>query len=296
VHPTLGSLARFQAFFYTSAFFQSDGVPPPAPARVTQTVGRRNGAFLNDVPLLFCYPKRKVIVMIYFGMFRKFITPVVVLVLITACGTLQTISTPLPTTTTSPTIHPTEPPAQPCEGMTGNQSPSYTLVSIGAKAELLWKVEFVPWWVRSSPDGRILAVTDGGDSIFELKPDGGLAVAFRCPGVSIETAVAASDGAIWFAARDGGRLYRVPLDGKVSIMAQSGNRNLEAGVNGSVYAMENGLSRIDTDGTITKITDNISGRKFAVGPKGEIVALDNGNIVRISDSGEITKVASGYGP
>jgi len=39
VHPTLGILARFQAFFYASAFFQSDGIPPPAPARVTQTVG-----------------------------------------------------------------------------------------------------------------------------------------------------------------------------------------------------------------------------------------------------------------
>jgi len=39
VHPTLGSLARFQAFFYALAFFQSDGVPPPTPARVTQTVG-----------------------------------------------------------------------------------------------------------------------------------------------------------------------------------------------------------------------------------------------------------------
>jgi hypothetical protein len=38
VHPTLGILARFQAFFYASAFFQSDCVPPPAPARVTQTV------------------------------------------------------------------------------------------------------------------------------------------------------------------------------------------------------------------------------------------------------------------
>jgi hypothetical protein len=34
VHPTLGILARFQAFF------QSDSVPPPTPARVTQTVGR----------------------------------------------------------------------------------------------------------------------------------------------------------------------------------------------------------------------------------------------------------------
>jgi hypothetical protein len=39
VHPTLGILAQFQAFFYALSFFQSDGVPPPAPARVTQTVG-----------------------------------------------------------------------------------------------------------------------------------------------------------------------------------------------------------------------------------------------------------------
>jgi len=39
VHPTLGILARFQAFFYASAFSQSDSAPPPAPARVTQTVG-----------------------------------------------------------------------------------------------------------------------------------------------------------------------------------------------------------------------------------------------------------------
>jgi len=45
VHPTLGSLARFQAFFYASAFFQSDGVPPPAPARVTQTVGAPSEAW-----------------------------------------------------------------------------------------------------------------------------------------------------------------------------------------------------------------------------------------------------------
>ncbi len=40
VHPTLGSLANSQAVFYALLFSQSDGVPPPAPARVTQTVGR----------------------------------------------------------------------------------------------------------------------------------------------------------------------------------------------------------------------------------------------------------------
>jgi hypothetical protein len=42
VHPTLGILARFQAFFYALSFSQSDGAPPPAPARVTQTVGRQS--------------------------------------------------------------------------------------------------------------------------------------------------------------------------------------------------------------------------------------------------------------
>jgi len=40
VHPTLGILARFQAFSYALSFSQSDGVPPPDPARVTQTVGQ----------------------------------------------------------------------------------------------------------------------------------------------------------------------------------------------------------------------------------------------------------------
>jgi len=33
-HPTLGILAQFQAFF------QSDGVPPPAPARVMQAISQ----------------------------------------------------------------------------------------------------------------------------------------------------------------------------------------------------------------------------------------------------------------
>jgi hypothetical protein len=40
VHPTLGILPRFQAFFYAFSFFQLDGFAIPAPARVTQTVGR----------------------------------------------------------------------------------------------------------------------------------------------------------------------------------------------------------------------------------------------------------------
>jgi hypothetical protein len=41
VHPTLGSLRKSQAFFYALAFFQLDGFAVPAPARVTQTVGRQ---------------------------------------------------------------------------------------------------------------------------------------------------------------------------------------------------------------------------------------------------------------
>jgi hypothetical protein len=47
VHPTLGIRRHFQAFSYASAFFQSDGVPPPAPARVTQTVGRWREKYIS---------------------------------------------------------------------------------------------------------------------------------------------------------------------------------------------------------------------------------------------------------
>jgi hypothetical protein len=32
VHPTLGILARFQAFFYALSFFQSDGVSAARPS------------------------------------------------------------------------------------------------------------------------------------------------------------------------------------------------------------------------------------------------------------------------
>jgi streptogramin lyase len=60
--------------------------------------------------------------------------------------------------------------------------------------------------------------------------------------------------------------------------------------------MENGLVHIDPDGATEVISDAVGGRKFAIGPQGEIVALSGGNIVRVSDRGEITQIASGYGP
>jgi hypothetical protein len=40
VHLTLGSLRKSQAFFYALSFFWLDGFAVPAPAQVTQTVGR----------------------------------------------------------------------------------------------------------------------------------------------------------------------------------------------------------------------------------------------------------------
>jgi hypothetical protein len=40
VHLTLGILRQSQAVFYASAFFWLDGFAVPAPAQVTQTVGR----------------------------------------------------------------------------------------------------------------------------------------------------------------------------------------------------------------------------------------------------------------
>ena len=40
VHLTLGILRQPQAVFYALSFFQLDGFAAPAPAQVTQTVGR----------------------------------------------------------------------------------------------------------------------------------------------------------------------------------------------------------------------------------------------------------------
>jgi len=222
-----------------------------------------------------------------------------------ACGpepqaTAEIEGATAPAPTTPPTARPspsaTAARPQPCEGEAPPRGVDYTLIVPGVEAQILWRAQFVPWWVRPSPDGRILAVTDHGDSIYELRPDGTLGVAFRCPGVAIETFAVASDGALWFAAWDGGRLYRVSPDRSVSILAQGGNRNLEAGLDGSVYAVENGLVRVDPDGTTEVISDSVTGRRLAIGPQGEIVALVDGNLVRISDSGEVTQIASGYGP
>jgi hypothetical protein len=46
--PDAGESGAIPSIFHASAFFQSDGVPPPAPVRVTQTVRRgRNDKEVN---------------------------------------------------------------------------------------------------------------------------------------------------------------------------------------------------------------------------------------------------------
>ncbi len=183
-----------------------------------------------------------------------------------------------------------------CQGERQQTMPGYSLKLAGASAEMLWQTIFVPWWVRTGADGKVYAVSDGGDSIYEIKPDGTLTEAFTCPGVQIETGIMASDGAFWFATRDGGRLYRVDPDGSVKILAQNGNRNLEAGPDGSVYRLENGLDRVDADGTQTQITKELNGRKFAISPNGEIAAMKDGRVMLVSENGEMRELAAGYGP
>ncbi len=56
VHPTLGIRRHFQAFFYAVSFFCLDGVPPPTPARVTQTVGQPStkNKFVFESQSWFC--------------------------------------------------------------------------------------------------------------------------------------------------------------------------------------------------------------------------------------------------
>lgn len=185
---------------------------------------------------------------------------------------------------------------QVCGGEPTQPEIGFQITEAGVEAELIWRVGFVPWWVRTSPGGRVLAVSDGGDAIYELKPNGSLDIAFQCLGVQIESFTAASDGALWFAARNDERVYRVDASGDVRIMAQHGNNNLEAGPNGEVYAMGEGLVRITLDGEVESITDHVEGRKFAVGPNGEIAVMKDESVFLVNDSGEFIELASGYGP
>jgi len=231
-----------------------------------------------------------------------------VFLLLAACSsaTADTATTAPATTTpkTEPTARPTSIPASPtpkvyCQG----QSPSiedvarsYAQPKYGTQVEILWQSGFVPWWVRASADGRILAVSDGGDSIYELKPDGTLAVAFACPGAMIETFAAASDGALWFVERRGGALFRVDPSGEVTRIADNGNRNLEAGPDGSVYALEKGLYQYTPDGQRTTISTEVFGRKMAVGPNGELAFNLGGDIATLDEGGELQILASGFGP
>ena len=53
MHLTLGSLATFQAVSYAWAFFWLDGFAVPAPAQVTQSVGRL--AFFYTKSTMFKY-------------------------------------------------------------------------------------------------------------------------------------------------------------------------------------------------------------------------------------------------
>jgi hypothetical protein len=46
--PDVGDSHRFTGCFYTPTLSRADGVPPPAPAQVTQTVGRLSKMLSND--------------------------------------------------------------------------------------------------------------------------------------------------------------------------------------------------------------------------------------------------------
>jgi hypothetical protein len=48
VHLTLGILRKSQAVFYALSFFQLDGFAVPAPAQVTQTVGKNLTLFSKN--------------------------------------------------------------------------------------------------------------------------------------------------------------------------------------------------------------------------------------------------------
>ena len=68
VHLTLGILRKSQAVFYAFAFFQLDGFAVPAPAQVTQTVGRQKtegvSSFMKNPLPLKLYAKNRYLLVV----------------------------------------------------------------------------------------------------------------------------------------------------------------------------------------------------------------------------------------
>ena len=179
----------------------------------------------------------------------------------------EMIPTPTVVEEAAPEVTSTPEP-QLCKEGNFEDHPYYTIVDPDTIVEMVWEVQFIPWWLRATHDGRLLAITRDGDSIYELKPDGSLEVVFRCPGIKIESFAIATDESIWFGSREEERLYRLNSDGSLEIMKKAfGRLNLEAGPDGSVYAMNHGLTRFDRDGKSEELTNMISSRQFAIGPE-----------------------------
>ncbi len=73
MHPTLGIRRHFQVFSYASAFFQSDGVPPPAPARVTQTVSPLSKIHMSENSLDYIHGVA-VLILLITGLVETFLS------------------------------------------------------------------------------------------------------------------------------------------------------------------------------------------------------------------------------
>lgn len=112
----------------------------------------------------------------------------------------------------------------------------------------------------------------------------------------MQSFAATNDGALWLGNSDG-RVFRVGLDGKTKLISSTGYNQLEAAPDNSVYALgESGLVHFLPDGTETLIADQVGGRKFAISPEGQVVVKYEGTVYLVSETGELTVLASGYGP
>jgi hypothetical protein len=181
-----------------------------------------------------------------------------------------------------------------CEGEpTG---PIYDVITRpGIEVELIYRPEFMPYDVSVGSNNRIVAVPQAGEEIFELNPDGSVEVTYKCHGVQMATVAAATDGAIWFTTRGDCSLIRVNSSGEPTRIYENGNCNIETGPNGTIYAMDNGIVRVDPDGNQELITDQVQDeRKIAISPNNDIVVgTYDGRIINVDKDGNITDVATG---
>jgi streptogramin lyase len=186
-------------------------------------------------------------------------------------------------------------------------TPSYrrgegTVLQDGYIVESVYQNTLAPAYVRIGPEGEVLAVQMGSDSIMHVHEDGSLSVYASFPGTLLLCFNFDPAGNLWFSVANSRDLYRVNADGAPEVVATNTNRGMEFDSQGNAYLVDfpsHDIQLLTPNGRVSVLADGFGYmRHIALGPNDELVAMDEaaGILYTVAPDGTKTELASGFGP